>query len=669
MNGEEILDFEGDESTSQGGGGLADDGAEPMAVGKLSKTAKKRARKRLEKLAAARTEAERHAVLLETVTKTKRSAGERLQVRKRKIKKNLKLANECDDVLTAATSEAEGANSGANLAEAAVASLMEDVAGSKQRVPTSAKAGQAPRGSPEERKRTIRIKLTDAAKKKGLASAAERAETAVAQATAAVKHAEEKLNSMPVTTAADVEIARLHDAAADKQLKNTMMQLELAKLQLALKNGTSDANVKSKAPMTEAVDAPAVRMPAATAAAAATMAQAGPSSVAATPMAPAAGHSYMAAALTGQTKAQLQAELAQAKDDLDKAHEALEQAQVQAAELQSKIEMFEGKAFLQALNKPAVFTGAKVIGKPSLSVRDWMLAVTDYTTSIGMHNDKKKVAIAESYLGGDAKRDWHTKRRVLQEEGTTITFEVFSKSVIDSWDPACSDVKARAQLETIKFKGNITIYVSMFDRICSFIPNMTADEKVHKFLYQIRKTHPVVADKLQTDPSTKKTWNDYHQLRQYALHAAATDAVNVPATQNGASHSSAAGKRKRAGVFADMQHTLDQLNKRRKSGENGNWPRGGGNGGNGPIRGHGAGSSGGGIGNGGSNGGWQQRHGVRQLTEFTNAKGEKFVRSSADMTKLHNRQPRLCACCLQPSSLRHYAATCTSGFKAVPSDW
>jgi hypothetical protein len=47
----------------QGGGGLADDGAEPMAVGKLSKTAKKRAKKRLEKLAAARTEAERHAVL------------------------------------------------------------------------------------------------------------------------------------------------------------------------------------------------------------------------------------------------------------------------------------------------------------------------------------------------------------------------------------------------------------------------------------------------------------------------------------------------------------------------------------------------------------------------------------------------------------------------------
>jgi hypothetical protein len=53
-----------------------------------------------------------------------------------------------------------------------------------------------------------------------------------------------------------------------------------------------------------------------------------------------------------------------------------------------------------------------------------------------------------------------------------------------------------------------------------------------------------------------QTWNDYHQLRQYALHTAATriDAVYILATQSGASHSSAAGKRKRAGVFADMQH-------------------------------------------------------------------------------------------------------------------
>jgi hypothetical protein len=127
----------------QGGGGLVWQMTALslyMAVGKLSKTAKKRAKTRLEKLAAARTEAERHAVLLETVTKTKRSAGERLQVRKRKIKKNLKLANDCDDNLAATASDAEGAD----LAEAArgtvTTSLMEDVTGTSQRVPTSTRA-------------------------------------------------------------------------------------------------------------------------------------------------------------------------------------------------------------------------------------------------------------------------------------------------------------------------------------------------------------------------------------------------------------------------------------------------------------------------------------------------------------------------------------------------
>eukprot|EP00775_Hariotina_reticulata_P006719 gene6719-6940_t len=93
-------------------------------------------------------------------------------------------------------------------------------------------------------------------------------------------------------------------------------------------------------------------------------------------------------------------------------------------------------------------------------------------------------------------------------------------------------------------------------------------------------------------------------------------------------------------MLVDIQHTMDQVNKRRKSGENGNWPRGGSRGGAGPSRG------GGGSNGGGSGGGWQQRHGVRQLTEFTNAAGEKF-----------------------PSSLRHYAATCTNKFRPVPNDW
>lgn len=227
---------------------------------------------------------------------------------------------------------------------------------------------------------------------------------------------------------------------------------------------------------------------------------------------------YCATAVKGDQLASLNAQVASLQAELAKAKRDKEDAE-------GKLAAIESKTFLQALNKPSTFTGVKVTGKPVLSVRDWVMSVRDYTDSLQLSHDRLRVAVAESYLGGDAKRDWHTKRRILVEQGTTITFDVFTTAVIDSWDPACSDVKARMNLEKLSYGGNMTQYVSQFDRICSFVPKMTSDERVHKFLFQIQRTHPHVAAELQTDPSTKERWADYHDLRKYALHAAATDAL------------------------------------------------------------------------------------------------------------------------------------------------
>jgi hypothetical protein len=50
--------------------------------------------------------------------------------------------------------------------------------------------------------------------------------------------------------------------------------------------------------------------------------------------------------------------------------------------------------------------------------------------------------------------------------------------------------------------------------------------------------------------------------------------MTAPGSQNGTPRS--VSKRKRhAGVCADMQHTRDQLNKCRKSGDGSSWPWGG----------------------------------------------------------------------------------------------
>jgi len=254
---------------------------------------------------------------------------------------------------------------------------------------------------------------------------------------------------------------------------------------------------------------------------------------------------------------------------------------------------------------------------------------------------QQRQPVVESYLSGDAKHNGHTKRRVLNEQNTTITFTIFEKAVIDSWDPACSDLKARAQLENIMFKGNITVYISMFDRICSFIPNMTADEKVHKFLFQIRKSHPQVADKLQTDPATKKTWDDYFQLRQYALHAAATDAF-LTKSVSGTAHPHSAHKRK--GALSDIGHIAQGVHhdhKRHKSGDGGD---------------------------GGGYGRQQQQQrrgsGAREIApglfELTNSRGKRFTRTSEQLARKSADGRRLCACCMKPSGPNHHARTCTS---------
>jgi len=219
---------------------------------------------------------------------------------------------------------------------------------------------------------------------------------------------------------------------------------------------------------------------------------------------------------------------AEAMSKVEERELELENAQIRLAEAESRVSSLESKTFMQALNKPATFTGTKINGKPALSIRDWVLSVQDYTTSINL-SDRLRVTVAESYLGGDAKRDWHTKRKVLQESNTPITFEAFSKAVIDSWDPACSDVKARTNLDSLKYRGNMTVYVSMFDRNASFIPSMTDDEKVHRFLANLRRTHPSGAKELETDPSNQaKSGAVTPALREYALQSTAAELSSMP---------------------------------------------------------------------------------------------------------------------------------------------
>jgi hypothetical protein len=383
------------------------------------------------------------------------------------------------------------------------------------------------------------------------------------------------------------------------------------------------------------------------AAAVSTPAAAAPGSAAAPATTDAAPSTYRAAAVRGLTTAEAARRVAEAEENVASLTLALEECRNGKAEAEARLAAVEGKTFLQALAKPSTFTGVKVTGKPALSVRDWILSVQDYTESLQLSTDRLRVAVAESYLGGDAKRDWHTKRKVMLDSDTAVTWDTFMHAIIDSWDPACSDVKARMQLEKLSFKGNMTTYVSQFDRLCSFIPKMNSDERVHKFLYQIQATHPHVAQDLQTDPSSKERWTDYHALRKYALHTAATE-VFVPTakrdtpTSRGRQNDSRAADRKRGA--GDIKDIMDRAKRRRGVFER----------------------LGGGGGEAGSSAAAAAAAGSGQGVMLTNTvSGERHWRSNDEMKAL-STNGRKCAWCWGPGSKTHHAAVCNRPFKRAP---
>lgn len=132
-------------------------------------------------------------------------------------------------------------------------------------------------------------------------------------------------------------------------------------------------------------------------------------------------------------------------------------------------------------------------------------------------------------------------------------------ALIYSWDPACSDVKARTDPERLRSTGNMTQYVAAFDRLISYIPYMQDDEKVHKLLYRISTSgHAAVAKDIPIDPATKKFWSSYVTLRSYALQQAATDQTLHQHARTDTNHRPAS-KLRPAGAVTNHELALGKL--------------------------------------------------------------------------------------------------------------
>ena len=303
------------------------------------------------------------------------------------------------------------------------------------------------------------------------------------------------------------------------------------------------------------------------------------------------------------------------------------------------------KSFVSSLAKPASFSGNRK--SDSLQARDWLQTINDYLSSSRIAKTvQQQIQFAETYLTGEARRTWHTIRSTLRKPSDTdssayagITFEQFQQALIDRWDPACSEVNAMHQLERLQQTGSLQSFISSFDRLCSFVPDLSDREKVHRFLAQIDQgLVPLIA----TDPATKTRWHSYADLRTYAL--------NYVASAPAAARRTFASKR-RSGHIDGMQEMI----KRHKhdgagpSGSNGGFevPR---------YHRNNNGSSGSADGSGGP------------FKEFKNGNGIAFTRHHKLVSWCHANS--ICLCCYgayTPATASQHRQNCKQAPKACGS--
>lgn len=205
--------------------------------------------------------------------------------------------------------------------------------------------------------------------------------------------------------------------------------------------------------------------------------------------------------------------------------EAIDKLTAEIAEQSLILAAAKGKKLLHAMAKPAVFEGGRTGAGGKQSVRDWLDSVQRYSTSANF-DIEETVDFAVSFLRAEALRVWNTKATELTAKQEQPTFQHLRECLISRFDPASSSVNARFELDKLKQTGrfsNLNQYLTEFDRICSFVPDMHDAEKIHRFLSGL--TNEVFIRQLTVDPLTKERYTDFSSLRHAASHVAAAFAA------------------------------------------------------------------------------------------------------------------------------------------------
>ena len=160
------------------------------------------------------------------------------------------------------------------------------------------------------------------------------------------------------------------------------------------------------------------------------------------------------------------------------------------------------------LNKPPTYNGT-----PSSDLRLWLTIMCHYLPAQAVQYPQA-VALAVSFLVGDAAKYWHTHSDKLRKAGKDIfAWRVFKTALFERFGYKNAENAARDRLSALH-QGNMTFaqYVNAFDDCYAYIPEYDEADKVHRFLHGLRYN---IRQKLCVNPVTARRWTRYLAMVAY----------------------------------------------------------------------------------------------------------------------------------------------------------
>jgi hypothetical protein len=157
------------------------------------------------------------------------------------------------------------------------------------------------------------------------------------------------------------------------------------------------------------------------------------------------------------------------------------------------------------LNKPPTYTGS-----PNADLRLWLTMMCHYLTAQALQYPHA-VALAVTFLVGEAAKFWHSHSKVIQQQGQDIhDWHVFKHALYMRFGYHNAENAARDQLHDLaQGDRSFAQYVNVFDDCYANIPEHVEAEKIHRFLRGLRRN---IQFRLAINPTTGKRWTSYYAM-------------------------------------------------------------------------------------------------------------------------------------------------------------